>query len=92
MRVLGSVLFAQASIRAWRLEPLPEIRTVRLCCDSAIVGECGEECKGMSVKSACVIASARCWNQVQILGRGVSLSIPRDVGGVVLLHRFLYGA
>ena len=43
MRVLGSVLFAQASIRAWRLEPLPEIRTVRLCCDSAIVGKCGEE-------------------------------------------------
>jgi hypothetical protein len=43
MRVLGSVLFAQASIRAWRLEPLPEIRTVRLCCDSDIVDECEKD-------------------------------------------------
>jgi hypothetical protein len=43
MRVLGSVLFAQASIRAWRLEPLPEIRTVRLCCDSDIVDGCEKD-------------------------------------------------
>jgi hypothetical protein len=43
MRVLGSVLFAQASIRACRLEPLPEIRTVRLCCDSDIVDGCEKD-------------------------------------------------
>jgi hypothetical protein len=37
MRVFGSAPDAQASIRAWRFEPLPEIRTVRLNCRSAIM-------------------------------------------------------
>lgn len=36
MRVFGSAPDAQASIRACRLEPLPEMRTVRLYCRSAI--------------------------------------------------------
>lgn len=40
MRVLGSAPDAQASMRAWRFEPLPEIRTVRLCCCSVIVHVC----------------------------------------------------
>ena len=37
MCVFGSALDAQASMRAWRFEPLPEIRTVRLYCWIAIV-------------------------------------------------------
>jgi hypothetical protein len=34
MRVLGSLSVPHASIRACRLDPLPEIRTTRLCCES----------------------------------------------------------
>lgn len=37
MDVLGSASVPHASIRAWRLEPLPEIRTVRLYCGAMIV-------------------------------------------------------
>lgn len=33
MRVLGSAEDAQASMRACKLEPLPEMRTTRLYCD-----------------------------------------------------------
>jgi hypothetical protein len=41
MRVLGSLLDAQASMRAWRFEPLPDMRTVRLCCESDMLEEYG---------------------------------------------------
>jgi hypothetical protein len=37
MRVLGRAPDAHASMRAWRFEPLPEIRTVRLNWRSDIV-------------------------------------------------------
>ena len=37
MRVLGRAEEAQASMRAWRLEPLPDMRTVMLNFDSAII-------------------------------------------------------
>jgi hypothetical protein len=36
MRVLGSLSVPQASMRACRLDPLPDIRTTRLCCESAM--------------------------------------------------------
>jgi hypothetical protein len=39
MRVFGSAPDAHASMRAWRFEPLPEIRTVRLSCRSVIMIE-----------------------------------------------------
>jgi hypothetical protein len=37
MRVFGSAPDAQASMRAWRFEPLPDISTVRLNCRSVIL-------------------------------------------------------
>jgi hypothetical protein len=39
MRVLGSLPDAHASMRAWRFEPLPDMRTVRLCCEPDIFEE-----------------------------------------------------
>lgn len=44
MRVLGRAEEAQASMRAWRLEPLPEMRTTRLYWDSDMVGGCNSRC------------------------------------------------
>jgi hypothetical protein len=32
---------AHASMRAWRLEPLPEMRTVRVCVGEAMMGGVG---------------------------------------------------
>lgn len=37
MRVLGRAPDAHASMRAWRFDPLPEIRTVRLYWRSGIL-------------------------------------------------------
>lgn len=42
MRVLGRAEEAQASMRAWRLDPLPEMSTTRLYCGSGMARmECG---------------------------------------------------
>lgn len=48
MRVFGSLPDAQASMRACRLEPLPEMRTVRLCCESDMVHYNRNVCAGKS--------------------------------------------
>jgi hypothetical protein len=39
MRVFGSFPDAHASMRACRLEPLPDIRTAILCCESGMFQE-----------------------------------------------------
>jgi hypothetical protein len=38
MRVLGSAPDVHASMRAWRFDPLPEMRTTRLCWESDMFG------------------------------------------------------
>jgi len=48
-RVLGSAPDAHASMSAWRLDPLPDMRTVRLCCFSAMTAGGREEREGECV-------------------------------------------
>lgn len=42
MRVFGRLPFVQASMRAWRFDPLPDIRTQRLCCGGEDIVMCLE--------------------------------------------------
>jgi len=51
MRVFGSAEEAQASMRACRFEPLPEMRTVRLYCGGDMVRYCSLVCGAGSEKT-----------------------------------------